>query len=116
MRYFIFFLLIGWCLIANAQSDVFHDISLEKILSDNSKWKTSGSLTWKHIYNEPKWRRWGATYTATRKLGIYGINGGLIANYTFDSGIVNYLEARPWLGIKLTNRVVDELYLSDRAP
>ncbi len=78
-----------------SQNEFFHEIGLERKLIENEKWELIGEANFKHLYNEPAWRRWGLSFAGTRKIKRFNLSTGLNGYYTFDRSIINFFEMRP---------------------
>lgn len=104
MQKFIRILLLAFPLFSiklSAQTDeVFTELEIGYIYVNNEKWRGDAVAKWKHIYDEIGWRKWGAEAGISRKLKSISIEGGAALYYTFDKDITNYLEIRPWLGLR----------------
>ena len=77
---------------------------------NNGKWRGVAAVNWKHLYDKAAWSRWGMDVYISRKVKFISLEAGLTAYYTFDERTVNFLELRPWFGLrsdfKLTNRLL----------
>jgi hypothetical protein len=87
-------------LFAQEKDEFFHEIEVAYTYLNNEKWRGVVAANWKHIYDEIGWRRWGGDAYISRKIKSIAIEAGLTANYTFDKDITNYLEIRPWFGLR----------------
>lgn len=104
--------LVGLCLLLaflllspgrlQAQDEIFHELELEKVLWENEKWELGARTSWKHIYDEIGWRRFGLEPGIIRNAGNWGFLGGVGTYYTFDKEIDNFWEVRPWVAIQYT--------------
>lgn len=81
------------------QHEFFHEVRLEKVLIEREHWELEGEADWKHLYNEPGWRRWGGSVSGVRHLDAFRISGGMNGYYTFNSSITNFFEFRPWTAL-----------------
>lgn len=90
------------------KDEFFHEIEVAYTFVNNDKWTGAVTTNWKHIYDEIGWRRWGGDIYISRKIKSIAIESGITVNYTFDKDIVNYLDVRPWLGLR------SDLQLSER--
>jgi len=102
-------LYIGFNLNLRAQSEFFHELEVTKEIKETEKWSTSITGSWKHLYEEPAWRRLGVSGLVKRKLGNWQLLGALNTYYTFDKEIDNYFELRPCLGLLLKTVIVERL-------
>jgi|GEM_PF-1179129 len=90
------------------KDELFHEIEVAYTFVNNDKWRGAIITNWKHIYDEIGWGRWGGDIYISRKIKSIAIESGITVNYTFDKDIVNYLDVRPWLGLR------SDLQLSER--
>jgi len=90
------------------KDELFHEIEVTYTFVNNDKWRGAVTTNWKHIYDEIGWGRWGGDVYISRKIKLIAIESGITVNYTFDKDIVNYLDVRPWLGLR------SDLQLSER--
>lgn len=97
-------LLVMLCIIvgqhAHGQHEFFHELVLERKLLENEKWELIGEASFKYLYNEPAWRRWGASFAGIRKIKRLSLFAGANAYYTFDKSITNFFETRPWTALQ----------------
>jgi len=103
-RYLLIFLVFLFIIInhsAYSQHEFFHEITLEKKLIKNEKWEFLGEANFKHLYNEPAWRRWGLSFAGVRKIKRFNLLGGINGYYTFNRNITNFFEMRPWTALQL---------------
>jgi hypothetical protein len=108
----IFFLIASHS--AYGQHEFFHEIAFEKNLIENEKWELIGEANSKHLYNEPAWRRWGASFAGIRKMNRFSLSGGLNGYYTFDRSIENFFEMRPWTTLQYNIPIVADITLRQR--
>ena len=87
------------CNKAISQDELFHEISLEKIIVENEQWEFVGEGSWKHLFNEPRWRRFGISLFGVRKINRLHLLSGVNGYYTFNRSIVNFFELRPWAAL-----------------
>lgn len=97
------------------QDDFFSTVgaSKKKILNEKSTYYITAD--WRHIYNDEKWDRLGSGFEINYKFNIFTFEGGNILQYTFDKKISNFFELRPWVGIKLENKIIDDFFLIQEA-
>lgn len=93
-----------------AQDIFFTDITATKNFK-RENWNFQGAAVWKHVYSDTYWSRIGLKGRADYNYRNWSLEGGLTLYHTFDREIVNSVEVRPWLGIKLTSMIVSDLYL-----
>ncbi|MCH5599307.1 hypothetical protein [Niabella ginsengisoli] len=96
------------------KDELFHEIEVAHSYINNEKWRGVVAANWKHIYDENGWRRWGGDAYISRKLKIFSFEAGVTASYTFDKDIVNYFEARPWIGLRTDFELGDRLALMQK--
>ncbi|MFN0200580.1 MAG: DUF2490 domain-containing protein [Bacteroidia bacterium] len=96
---------------AYSQHEFFHELVLEKKLMENEKWELIGEANFKHLYNEPAWRRWGASFAGARKMNRFSLFGGLNGYYTFNRNITNFFEMRPWTAVQFKLPIVAKIVL-----
>lgn len=116
-KYLTSFLGILFTILSNqvlAQDEFFHEIVFEKKLTTKEKWEFFGEANFKHIYNEPSWRRWGTSFRGVRKFNDFRFIGGLNSFYTFNSNITNFFEVRPWTSIQLNYPIAGSITLRQR--
>ncbi len=99
---------------AIGQNEFFHELVLEKKLIENEKWEFVGEANFKHLYNEPAWRRWGASFVGIRRIKNFSISGGLNGYHTFDKSITNFFEMRPWTALQYNIAIVADIALRQR--
>lgn len=99
---------------ALAQDDFFHEIAIEKKLIENEEWEFVGEATFKHLYEEPAWRRWGVSFAGVRKIQRFRIHAGVNSYYTFNKNIANFFEVRPWTAVQYKVPIVKEINLRQR--
>jgi Protein of unknown function (DUF2490) len=99
---------------AYAQHEFFHELVLEKKLLENEEWEFVGEVNWKHLYDEPRWRRGGISIAGVRKMNRFSLAGGLNGYYTFDKSITNFLEIRPWTALQHHFPIVADVSLRQR--
>lgn len=58
---------------AYSQHEFFHEIVLEKKLIENENWEFVGEANFKHLYDEPAWRRWGVSFAGVRKMKRFSL-------------------------------------------
>ncbi|MBC2838830.1 hypothetical protein [Robiginitalea sp. SC105] len=99
-------LILGLLLLASgslaAQEEFFHELELETVVWENERWEVAARTSWKHIYDEVAWRKFGLDGGVIRKAGNWGFLGGLSTFYTFNKEIDNFWEVRPWVAIQYT--------------
>ena len=110
----ISFLLIIFSDETLAQDEFFHEIVIEKKLIENEEWEFVGEVNFKHLYNEPAWRRWGVSFAGVRKIKRFRIHGGVNSYYTFNRDITNFFEVRPWTALQYNISIVEEITLRQR--
>ena len=99
---------------AHAQDEFFHEIVIEKALIENEEWEFISEANFKHLYDEPAWRRWGVSFAAIRKINRFRIHGWLNSYYTFNKDITNFFEVRPWTALQYNIPIVGEVTLRQR--
>jgi hypothetical protein len=104
-----------WCYRISAQSEFFSELAVEKGFLNTEKWEINVEGNYKHAYQDSRWRRVGADFEATRKLsGSWALVGGLDNRYRFDSELGDFYELRPFKGLKLDSRIIQDLKLTQR--
>ena len=99
---------------AYSQNEFFHELTLEKTFIENEAWEFVGEANFKYSYNEPRWRKWGASLSGIRKIKHFSFSGGFNGYYTFDKGITNFFEARPWMATQFNIPIVEDIVLRQR--
>ena len=99
---------------AYGQHEVFHELAIEKKVIENEKWELVGEANFKHLYNEPAWRRWGVSFAGVRKMKRFSFSGGLNGYYTFNRSITNFFEMRPWTALQLNIPIVANITLRQK--
>ena len=99
---------------ALAQDEFFHEIVIEKKLIEHEEWEFVGEANFKHLYEEPVWRRWGVSFAGVRKIKRFRIHGGVNSYYTFNRDITNFFEVRPWTAVQYHIPIVGEITLRQR--
>jgi len=97
-----------------AQDEFFHEIVIEKNLIENERWEFVAEANFKHLYNEPAWRRWGVSFAGVRKIKHFRIHGGVNSYYTFNKDITNFFEVRPWTAVQYNMPIVGKITLRQR--
>lgn len=100
--------------VAYSQNEIFHELAFEKSILENEKWKLLGEVNFKHLYNEPAWRRWGASMSCIRKINNLSLSAGTNGYYTFDKSIKNFFELRPWTNVQLNLPITKRLICRQR--
>ena len=95
-------------------SEVFHGLSLGTEVWKKEKWQLDAIAHWNHLYNEPKWRRFGIDAVIKRNVTNWTLLGGLNTYYTFNTKTDDYFELRTWLGIALKTPVSHRLKLAQK--
>ncbi len=99
---------------ALAQDEFFHEIVIEKKLIEQEEWEFVGEANFKHLYEEPAWRRWGVSFAGVRKGKHFRIHAGVNTYYTFNKDITNFFEVRPWTALQYNIPIVGETTLRQR--
>lgn len=99
---------------ALAQDEFFHEIVIEKKLIEHEEWEFIGEANFKHLYEEPVWRRWGVSFVGVRRIKRFRIHGGLNSYYTFNRDITNFFEVRPWTALQYNIPITGEITLRQR--
>jgi len=94
------------------QTDLFHEITVNKNFYSKKNITYTVSPQWKHIYNDIGWRRWSVNGQIKKQLNIWSIGGGIGAYYVFDKNIQNNLEIRPYLFLSLKSTITKNIYLN----
>jgi hypothetical protein len=97
-----------------AQDQFFHEILIEKKLIEINDWDFKGEVNFRHLYNEPAWRRWGVSLAGIRKIKPFRIHLGLNSYYTFNRNITNFFEVRPWTALQYHIQVSSGMTLKQR--
>lgn len=97
-----------------AQDEFFHEIVIEKTLIEHEEWEFIGEANFKHLYDEPPWRRWGISFTGIREIQRFRIQGGVNSNYTFNKDIINFFEVRPWTAVQYNIPIIGKITLRQR--
>lgn len=113
-KYFIICLIVLFGLNTNAQSEFFHEIEIGTQVLEKESFNIDVTASWKHLYDEVGWRRWGVNTKVTKKTNNWSLNGGLAIYFTFHKEIDNFLEVRPYIGIGLKTRISDKLDFKQR--
>jgi len=109
ISYLFFF---GFTACLYSQENYFGDVAFLKEWSKSPKWNHFVYGHLKHFFDEEEgWYRFGASYTANRNAGNWGLQGGLVTEFTFDNRIEDFWELRPWLGVSLTNKISQKMRL-----
>ena len=125
MKYLFFFLYVKKCHLLNTlvflfiiishssycQHEFFHELALEKKIAENEKWEFIGEANFKHLYNEPAWRRWGLSFSGIRKIKRFNLIAGSNGYYTFQREISNFFEIRPWAALQFKFPIVGNMNL-----
>ncbi|WP_421806882.1 DUF2490 domain-containing protein [Flagellimonas sp.] len=96
------------------QDEFFHEIVVEKNLIESEEWEFIGEVNFKHLYDEPAWRRWGVSFAGVRNIKRFRIHGGVKSYYTFNKDITNFFEVRPWTAVQYNIPIVGEIALRQR--
>ncbi len=99
---------------AISQHEFFHELFLEKTLIENDEWGLEVEASWKHVYEEPKWRRWGVSLVGTREMNNFSVLSGVNGFYTFNKKITNFFELRPWAALEYKIPLVAGIALRQR--
>lgn len=99
---------------ALSQDEFFHEIVLEKSFIENEQWELTGEANWKNLYDEPGWKRWGASLVGVRRLGAFRLSAGVNGYYTFNRSITNFFEFRPWMALQLNTSIAAGITLRQR--
>lgn len=99
---------------ALAQDEFFHEIVIEKKLLEIEEWEFIGEANFKHLYDEPAWRRWGISFAGIRRINRFSIQAGANSYYTFNKDIVNFFEVRPWTNVQYDIPIVNKFTLRQR--
>jgi len=110
----LFFLFSSATFFAQDKDEFFHEMEISHTYVNNDKWRGAISANWKHIYDEIGWRRWGGDVYISRKIKSIAIESGITVNYTFDKDIVNYVDFRPWLGLRSDLQLNDRIFLMQK--
>ncbi|WP_143955150.1 hypothetical protein [Robertkochia solimangrovi] len=95
-----------------AQEELFGEFELKKNFHQSEKWTHTGVLNYKHIYNSIGWRRFAIYAFTHRKLNeMWILTGGLSVYYRFDREIENFIEVKPWIGIRMHVPITEDLVL-----
>ena len=97
-----------------AQDEFFHEIAIEKKLKEKEKWELTGEATFKHLYDQPAWSRWGISFAGAREIKRFKVSGGFNALYTFNRDITNFFEIRPWTALSYNFPLVKFFTLRQR--
>ncbi|NJO01181.1 MAG: DUF2490 domain-containing protein [Bacteroidia bacterium] len=115
LKFFVFvFLNVIHYAYSQNENELFHEIILEKILFENEKWEFVGEANFKHLYNEPGWRRWGMSFMGARKIKRFSLSAGANGYYTFNKSITNFFEVRPWTALQFNIPIVAKITLRQR--
>lgn len=96
------------------QDEFFTEIVIEKILIESEEWEFIGEANFKHLYDEPAWRRWGVSFAVVRKIKRFRIHTGINNYYTFNRDITNFFEVRPWTALQYNIPIVAEITFRQR--
>ncbi|SEI75481.1 hypothetical protein SAMN05192553_101122 [Cyclobacterium xiamenense] len=99
---------------ALAQDEFFHEIVIEKTLLEKEEWEFIGEANFKHLYDEPAWRRWGVSFAGVRRIKRFRILGGINSYYTFNRDITNFFEVRPLSAVQYTIPIAGKITLRQR--
>lgn len=104
-------------LYTKAQEQLFSEFQLTKSfqLDKESTWSLTSTTTYKHLYDDISWNRLGAIIQISHRNKWWKTDGGINMNYTFDKKIDNYLEIRPWLGIRYDVLLTERITLLNNA-
>ncbi|WP_103070160.1 DUF2490 domain-containing protein [Aquimarina sediminis] len=111
---YILLLIIGFSFNLKAQTEFFHEFEVTKELKDTESWNIQITGNWKHLYEEPSWRRLGISGLAIKKLQNWQLLGGMNTYYTFDKEIDNFIELKPYLGLALKTKIIERLDLKQQ--
>lgn len=100
--------------VVTAQDEFFHELVIEKIVIENDGWEFTGEANFKHLYNEPAWRRWGVSFVGVKKIKRIRVQGGVNSFYTFNKDITNFFEFRPWTALQYNIPIVRRVKLRQR--
>ncbi|QPH39351.1 hypothetical protein [Pedobacter endophyticus] len=77
---------------------------------NNNKWRGAATANWKHLFDKYNWSRWGMDAYISRKMKFISLEAGITTYYTVDKKTANFLELRPWFGLRsdfeLSNRLL----------
>lgn len=104
-----FILLTSTCSVVYGQNDFFSTVGASKRKLVSEKLSYSIAADWKHIYNEVAWDRIGTSGEVDYQQNFWTLEAGGVVQYTFDKQISNYIELRPWAGIRLENKIIPDL-------
>jgi hypothetical protein len=107
-------LMMLFCHQSKGQDELFHELRLEKILIEKEEWELIGEADWKHLYNEPGWRRWGGSVFGVWNPGPIRLSAGTNGYYTFNRSITNFFELRPWTAINHSLSLGSKISLRQR--
>lgn len=99
---------------AYGQHEFFHEVEVEKTLIEHEKWELVGEANWKHLYNEPRWRRWGVSVSGVRNMKRLSFAAGANAYYTFNRSITNFFEVRPWMALQNKVSIIADIAFRHR--
>lgn len=103
------FLITLVCINAKAQSEFFHEIEIGTKVLEKESFKIDVNASWKHLYDEIGWRRWGINTKVVKEMNNWTLNAGLATYYTFHKEINNFIEVRPYIGIGLKTKILNNL-------
>ena len=106
---FVVFIIVGhdsFC-----QHEFFHEIALENKLVENEKWECIGEVNFKHLYDEPAWRRLGVSFSGIRTIKQFKLSSGLNSYDTFNRNITDFFEVRPWSALQFNFPILSTIYL-----
>lgn len=92
----------------HGQDDFFTNVTVGKNFK-KEQWTYTTSGIWKHIYDEVGWSRIGVNGGANYAYKNWTLLTGFTAQYTFDKEIVNSVELRPWVGVRLRTDIIEGL-------
>ncbi len=92
-----------------AQNEFFHELSIGTEVFEKESFYITLDASWKHLYEEIGWRRWGLGTKATKEINGWSFVGGFAGYYTFHKEINNFTELRPQIGIGLNTKISRKL-------
>lgn len=97
-----------------SQTEYFHEIEIGTEVLEKEIFALEVNASWKHIYDEIGWRRWGINAMAIKDVKNWTFYGGLTTFYTFNKNIDNFLELRPQVGLGLKTEITDKFFMNQR--
>lgn len=91
------FFLCFSCFAQEKEQEIFTEMVLGTDFLETEKWNLNARASWKHLYDEIGWRRWGVDIAGKRSLKKWSLQAGVGNYYTFHKNIDNFYELRPWL-------------------